>query len=147
MYQKIMIIGHLGRDPEMRYTPSGVPVTTLSVATNRNWTNADGTPGEETCWFRVSCWNRMAEVTNQYLKKGRMVMVEGTLSPDPATGGPKVWSRSDGTSGASFEIRATTVKFLGGNGESGAGGGATRQPRTEQDSEPGYEEGHDDLPF
>ena len=90
MYQKIVIVGNLGRDPEMRYTPSGQPVTNLSVATNRKWTSADGTPGEETIWFRVSVWGKQAETCNQYLSKGRQVLVEGRLRPDPATGGPRV---------------------------------------------------------
>ena len=117
MYQKIIIAGNLGGDPEMRYTPSGQPVTNLSVATNRRWTNTDGSPGEETCWFRVSAWGNLGENCNKYLSKGRQVLVEGTLVPDPDTGGPKVWTRQDGTAGASFEIRAQRVQFLGqGNG-------------------------------
>ena len=120
MYQKIIIVGNLGRDPEMRYTPQGTPVTNFSVATNRKWTNADGTPGEETIWFRVSAWGRTAETCNQYLSKGRQVLVEGQLKPDPATGGPRVWTRQDGTAGASYEVRAFTVKFLGGRAEGAA---------------------------
>jgi len=122
MYQKVIIVGNLGRDPEMRYTPQGTPVTTLSVATNRKWTNADGTPGEETVWFRVSAWRRMAEVCNQYLSKGQQVLIEGQLKPDPATGGPRVWTRQDGTTGASYEVTALTVKFLGKRGEEIAAG-------------------------
>ena len=117
MYQKIIIVGNLGRDPEMRYTPQGTPVTNLSVATNRKWTNADGTPGEETIWFRVSAWGKLGETCNQYLSKGRQVLVEGSLQPDPATGGPRIWTRQDGTAGASFEVRAFTVRFLGGRAE------------------------------
>jgi single-strand DNA-binding protein len=117
MYQKIIIVGNLGRDPEMRYTPQGTPVTNLSVATNRRWTNADGTPGEETIWFRVSVWGKQAEACNQYLSKGRQVLVEGRLRPDPNTGGPRIWTRQDGTPGASFEITALNVRFLGGRAE------------------------------
>ena len=120
MYQKIIIVGNLGRDPEMRYTPSGQPVTNLSVATNRKWTSADGTPGEETIWFRVTAWGKLGETCNQYLSKGRQVLVEGRLRPDPNTGGPRIWTRQDGTSGASFEITAFTVKFLGGRAEGAA---------------------------
>ena len=114
MYQKIIIVGNLGRDPEMRYTPSGQPVTNLSVATNRKWTSADGTPGEETIWFRVSVWGKQAETCNQYLSKGGQVLVEGRLRPDPATGGPRIWTRQDGTAGASFEVTSFNVRFLGG---------------------------------
>ncbi len=121
MYQKIVIVGNLGRDPEMRYTPSGQPVTNFSMATNRKWTNTDGTPGEETIWFRVTAWGKLGETCNQYLSKGRQVLVEGRLRPDPATGGPRVWTRQDGTAGASFEITANTVRFLGGRAEAAAG--------------------------
>ena len=85
MYQKIIIMGNLGNDPEMRYTPQGKPVTNFSVATNRKWTNADGTPGEETIWFRVSAWGKLAEVCDEYLSKGRRVLIEGRLRPDPET--------------------------------------------------------------
>jgi single-strand DNA-binding protein len=122
MYHTITVVGNLGRDPEMRHSPDGKPVTNLSVATNRKWTNADGTPGEETVWFRVSAWGKLAEVCEQYLSKGRRVLVEGRLRPDPETGGPRVWTRQDGTAGASYEIVARTVRFLdsngGGNGDS-----------------------------
>jgi single stranded DNA-binding protein len=67
MYHTITVVGNLGRDPELRHTPDGKPVTNLSVATNRKWTNADGTPGEETVWFRVACWGKLAEVCSEYL--------------------------------------------------------------------------------
>ena len=117
MYHRIIIVGNLGRDPEMRYTPQGTPVTNLSVATNRRWTNADGTPGEETIWFRVSVWGKQAETCNQYLSQGRQVLIEGRLRPDPDTGGPRIWTRQDGTAGASYEVNAFTVRFLGGRGE------------------------------
>ena len=68
MYHKITIVGYLGRDPDMRYTPNGSPVTNFSVATSRKWKNADGSQGEETTWFRVTTWLRMAEVCNQFLR-------------------------------------------------------------------------------
>ncbi|MCK4449734.1 MAG: single-stranded DNA-binding protein [Anaerolineae bacterium] len=116
MYQKIIIVGHLGRDPEMRYTQDGTPVTNFSVATNRKWTNADGTQIDETVWFRVSAWRRLAETCNEYLQKGRLVLVEGRLQPDER-GNPRTFTRNDGTPGASFEVTAFTVKFLGGRGE------------------------------
>jgi single-strand DNA-binding protein len=122
MYQKVIIVGNLGRDPEMRYTPSGQPVTNFSVATNRRWTNTDGTPGEETVWFRVTAWGKLGETCNQYLSKGRQVFVEGRLSPDPETGGPRIWTGQDGVARASFEITAFTVRFLGGRAEGVAAG-------------------------
>jgi single-strand DNA-binding protein len=121
-YQKVIIVGNLGRDPEMRYMPDGTAVTSFSVATNRRWTNQDGSQGEETVWFRVSAWRRQAETAAQYLSKGRQVMVEGRLRPDPATGGPRVWTGRDGTPGASFEITADRIIFVGGRGDAASGG-------------------------
>ena len=117
MYQKVTIVGNLGNDPEMRYTASGVPVTRFSVATNRRWTGADGNPAEETCWFRVSAWRGLAETCNQYLSKGRQVLVEGRLAPDRESGAPRVWTGNDGVARSSYELNALTVKFLGGKGE------------------------------
>jgi single-strand DNA-binding protein len=117
MYQKIIIVGNLGRDPEMRYMPDGTPVTNFSVATNRRWNNPDGSQGEETVWFRVSAWRRLAETCNQYLQKGRQVLVEGQMQPDRATGAPRVWTGNDGVARASYEVRAFRVLFLGRAGE------------------------------
>lgn len=142
-YQKLIIAGNLGRDPEMRYTPDGTPVTTFSVATNRVWTNSDGSRGEETVWFRVTVWRRQAEIAAQYLKKGRSVLVEGRLTPDRATGGPRVWTGQDGTPRASYEVTAERIVFLGGRGvaEPGAGNGAE-----EDISGPDYVP-EDEMPF
>ncbi len=113
MYHKVIIVGNLGRDPEMRYTPDGTPVTNFSVATNRRWTNPDGSQGEETVWFRVAAWRRLAETCNQYLQKGRQVLVEGRMQPDRATGAPRVWTGNDGVARASYEVTALNVRFLG----------------------------------
>ena len=96
MYQTLILVGNLGKDPEMRYTPSGKQVTSFSVATSHQYTNNNGETVKETVWFRVSVWNKQAEVCNQYLKKGSKVLVEGRLTSDPATGGPKVWTGQDG---------------------------------------------------
>ncbi len=141
MYQKVIIVGNLGGDPEMRYTPSGTPVTNFSVATNRRWTNQQGEQQEETAWFRVSCWNRLAETTNQYLNKGQQVLVEGRLRPDPDTGGPRTWTRNDGTVGASYEINAFAVKFLG----SPQGRGAA--PFEAEDGGQGADLDEEEIPF
>lgn len=111
-YQKIFLIGNLGRDPEMRYTPSGQAVTNFSVATNRKYTTSDGQQVDETIWFRVSAWGKQAESCNTYLKRGSRVLVEGRITADPATGGPKIYHKKDGTAGASFEISAGMVRFL-----------------------------------
>ena len=112
MYQKILIAGNLGRDPEMRYTANGTPVTSFSVATNRRYTSSSGEQVEETIWFRISTWNRLAEICAEYLKKGAKVLVEGRLQPDLSTGGPRIWTDSNGAARASFEVTASSVQFL-----------------------------------
>ena len=115
-------IVNLGRDPEMRYTPSGQPVCSFSAAANRSYNRGDGEKVEETTWVRITTWGKQAETCNQYLKKGSKVLVEGRLVPDPETGGPRVFSRQDGTQGASFEMTANTVRFLSSKDENGGEG-------------------------
>lgn len=117
MYHTIIVVGNLGRDPEMRYTPSGQAVTNFNVATNRQYTTSDGNKVKETTWFRISTWGKNAENCNQYLKKGSKVLVEGRLNPDPDTGAPKLWTRQDGSAAASYEITANTVRFLSSRAE------------------------------
>jgi single-strand DNA-binding protein len=117
MYHTIIIVGNLGKDPEMRYTPSGQAVTSFSVASSREYTGSNGQKVKETIWFRVSAWGKQAETTNQFLRKGSKVLVEGRLVPDQATGSPRVFTRQDGTSGSSYEISANTVRFLTPKGE------------------------------
>ena len=143
MYQKVILVGYLGRDPEMRYTSDGTPVTSFSIATSEKWSGRDGQQQERTTWWRISAWRRQAETCNQYLRKGSLVLVEGNITPDPETGGPRVYTRNDGTSGASYEVRAFTVKFLGGRGDA-AGGPET--PRDE-DIPPEADMGEDAIPF
>lgn len=121
MYHTIIIVGNVGKDPEMRYTPSGQAVTSFSVATNRQYTAGNGEQVKETIWFRVSTWGKTAEVCNQYVKKGSKVLVEGRLTPDKATGGPRIWTKQDGSAGASFEVTASTVRFLSSRGDTDAG--------------------------
>ena len=116
-FNKITFIGHLGSDPEMRYTPSGKPVTSFNVAVNHQYNDSDGETVKETYWFRCSAWGKTAEVCNQYVKKGSKVLVEGRLTPDANTGGPRVWTAQDGTPRASFEVTASTVRFLSSRGE------------------------------
>ena len=119
-FHTVILIGNLGRDPEMRYTPSGQPVTSFSVASNRSYTGSDGQKVDETIWFRITAWGKQAETCNQYLRKGSKVLVEGRLVPDK-NGGPRVWTKQDGTAGASFEVTASTVRFLSTRGEGGSG--------------------------
>ncbi len=134
MYHKIIIAGYLGKSPEMRYTQDGTPVTNLSVATSRKWKRQDGTPVEETVWFRVSAWRRQAETCNEYLKKGSAVLIEGNLQPDE-NGNPRTFTRNDGSTGASFEIRAQSIKFLPGRGDSGGPSMSDEPPPPPQEEE------------
>jgi single-strand DNA-binding protein len=141
MYQRIVIIGRLGRDPEMRYTAQGTPVTNFSVATDRVWTDPNGQRQERTVWFRVSAWRRLAETCNQYLSKGRLVMVEGELQE------PTPYQGRDGEWRASLEITARDVKFLSGRGEAGAGyeAGAREADAGDEGSGPILDE--EEIPF
>jgi single-strand DNA-binding protein len=141
MFQQLTIVGYLGNDPVMRFTPSGQAVTSFSVATSRSYTNNSGQKIDETTWFRISVWGAQAESCNQYLSKGRPVLVIGRLRPDPQTGGPRVYTRNDGTPAASFEVNAINVRFLpGGRGDSGGG--------YEQDmGDAGGGAEDDDIPF
>lgn len=115
MYQKIVLVGNLGRDPELRFTSDGTPVANFSLATNESWTK-DGERQERTTWWRVTCWRKLGETVAQYLSKGRKVLVEGRMNPDPETGGPKIWTGDDGVPRASYEITALEVKFLDSRG-------------------------------
>ena len=103
---KVMIIGRLGRDPEMRYTPSGRPVTTFSVATSRSWSTSDGERRTETEWFNVVAWGSLAEICNQYLVKGQQVYVEGRLQS-------RSWEDNDSRRHTSVEIVANEMIMLG----------------------------------
>jgi len=124
-YQTLIFAGKVGRDPEMRYTPSGQAVTSFSVAVNRQYAQ-NGESVKETTWFRVTAWGKLAEVCNQYIKKGMDVLIEGRLTPDKTTGGPRIWD-SSGTPKASFEVSAQTVQFGGGQKHE------AEQPQDEQD--------------
>ncbi len=110
MYEQITLIGNLGRDPEIRYTPTGKPVTSFPLAANARWTTADGTPGERVTWYQVSCWGRLAEVTNEHLAKGRRVMVVASRIEADA------YLDSEGQPRASLKVTADSVKFLDANG-------------------------------
>lgn len=112
MYHSLTIVGNVGKDPEMRYTPGGQAVTSFSVASNRQYTTGNGEQVKETIWFRVTTWGKQAEVCNQYVKKGMKVLVEGRLTPDKATGNPRIWDTKDGQPAANFEVSANVVRFL-----------------------------------
>ena len=137
-FQTIIIAGHLGRDPEMRYTPAGQAVTNFNLAANRQYTDSNGQVVKETIWSRVAAGGKTAENFNQYLHKGSLVLVECRVVCDPETGGPRLYTRQDGSQASSFEESANTVRFLSGReGESEpepAGNGAAANQ-------------HDDNPF
>jgi single-strand DNA-binding protein len=110
---KLEVIGNLGNDAELRYTQSGTGMTKFSLADTRKFSRG-GEEVKETCWFRVTCFGELAEKC-AHLNKGKRVKVEGRLSPDPDTGGPKIWKRNDGTPGASYEMIAFSVEEVGKN--------------------------------
>ena len=112
MFQQITLLGRLGNDPEMRYTPSGVPVATFSLAVNRYKNNAEGQREEKTIWFRVTAWQRNAELVSQYLTKGRQVLVIGEIEE------PRPWTDREGNTRASLEVTARQIQFVGGRGDS-----------------------------
>ena len=120
MYHTLIIVGNVGRDPEMRYTPSGKAVTSFNVAVNNQFTGNDGEAVKETFWFRCSAWGKTAENCNSYLKKGSKVYIEGLLTGDPTTGSPRIWTGQDGTPHASFELSVKTIKFLDSRPTNGA---------------------------
>ena len=103
---RFTIVGRLGRDPEMRYTESGVPVTNFTVAATRRWKDANETPQEKTTWVRVACWRNLAEVVAKFLQKGRLVAVEADAIEASA------WSDAEGKPRATIEVTATNVHFL-----------------------------------
>jgi single-strand DNA-binding protein len=134
---KVMVIGHLGRDPEMRYTPSGRPVTSFSVVTSRAWTSAEGERHEESEWFNVVAWGTLAEICNQYLTKGQQVYVEGRLQT-------RGWEDEEGKKHYRTELVASEMIVLGERKSGGAGGVPSAVPAAPE-SEHGRED--EDLPF
>jgi single-strand DNA-binding protein len=103
---KVMIIGHLGKDPEMRYTPAGRPVTTFTVAVSRTWNSADGERHAETEWFSIVAWGNLAEICKQYLTKGQQVYIEGRLQT-------RHWDDKEGQKHTSIEIVTNEMMMLG----------------------------------
>ncbi len=139
---KVILIGNLGRDPELRYTPGGQPVANFSIATSESWNKKDGSGREErTEWHRIVAWGRTAELCAQYLSKGRTVYIEGRLQT-------REWENKEGQKQRTTEIVANTVQFIGGPG----GGGAPRSgpPGGGAPAGGGFEGGpppDDEIPF
>ena len=114
---KVILIGRLGQNPEVRHTPSGSSVANFSLATNEAWTDKQGQKQERTEWHRVVVWGKLADLCGQYLQKGRQVFIEGKLQT-------RQWQDKDGQTKYTTEVLASTVQFLGGNAQQGAGQGA-----------------------
>lgn len=123
---KMLLIGHLGADPETRQLANGQSVTSFPLACNRDWRNRDGALESETVWYRISAWNEQGESCQKFLRKGSMVYVEGKLVAKPT-----VYKKADGEMASSYEVRAANVKFL----------------RTNQGTIANQEEGQDEYPF
>ena len=109
-YEHTVIVGNLGRDPELRYTPNGKAVTNFSVAVSRRYTGKDGESHEKTKWFRITAWDKLAELCNEHLTKGRQVLVEGEIEAS-------AYAAPDGEPKASLELTARNVRFLGAKGD------------------------------
>lgn len=139
-WAQTIIIGNVGRDPEMRYLQNGTPVCSFSVAVSRRWNDKNSNEQKEkTVWYRVSCWRQLAETANNYVKKGMQIMVEGELEP------ARAYLDNAGQPAASLELTAQNMQFLGQRGD-GQGGG-------NYDDGGGYSGGQsggsnvDDIPF
>lgn len=137
-FNKVILVGNLGRDPELRYTPQGTPVCNFSIATNERRKDKNGEMQDTTTWFKVTLWNRQAETAAQYLQKGRPVYIEGRLRVEE-------WTDRDGKPRHTLEVHATDMQFIGGNRggeeqpmERAAAAGGTHEPADQPD---------DDIPF
>jgi len=135
---KAILIGNLGRDPELRYTATGTAVANFTLATNESWNNKQGEREERTEWHRIVAWGRTGELCAQYLSKGRTVYVEGRIRT-------REWEDREGQKRRTTEIVAQNVQFLGGRGGSGGGGGGNRDDEPPDDGPPGPPD--DDVPF
>lgn len=133
---KVMVIGHLGRDPEMRYTPSGRPVTTFTVAVSRSWNTADGERRTETEWFNIVSWGNLAEICKQYLYKGQQVYIEGRLQT-------RRWEDKEGQKHTSVEVVANEMMMLGDRRDNSSQ--SQEESHGDEPSEPVTDE--DEFPF
>ena len=135
---KVILVGHLGRDPELRYTPSGAAVANFTLATNDAWTDKSGEKQERTEWHRMVVWGKQAEIVGEYLTKGKQVFIEGSLQT-------REWNDKEGNKRQTTEVRALRVIMLGrGEGRSEAAG-ASRGAEADTTAEPQMSE--DDIPF
>ncbi len=139
MYQQLTLVGNLGSDPVMRYTSSGVPVASFSMAVSRSWTNQEGQRQEKTIWFRVTAWRKLAETVSQYLTKGRQVMVVGEIEE------PQIYTDRDGNPRVTLSVNANTVRFLGTRADNEAGGTYSGSSTAPSDDDGAASD--EDIPF
>jgi single-strand DNA-binding protein len=137
-FNKIILVGNLGRDPELRYTPQGTPVCSFSIATNEKRKDKSGNYEDHVTWFKVTFWGKQAEAASQYLTKGRPVYVEGRLRVEE-------WTDRDGKARRTLEVQGTDMQFIGGKQDDGRSQPTGGKPA----SDPGSNEGadDDDIPF
>lgn len=136
---KVILIGNLGSDPDVRYTPSGTAVANFNIATNESWTNKEGTREERTEWHRIVCWNRTAELCGEYLSKGRTVYIEGRLQT-------REWEDKEGQKRYTTEVVAQSVKFLGGRNGGGKDTPKSASAAPKEEGAPAVPV-EDDIPF
>jgi single-strand DNA-binding protein len=139
-FNKIVIMGYLGRDPELRYTPDGTPVCNFSVATTERRKDKSGEFQDQTTWFRVSLFGRQAEVASQYLSKGRQVFIEGVLSQ-------REYTDKEGNTRTSLEVRGSDIHFIGSRGDEGGAGNEARPAQSARPAGPSGPISDDDIPF
>ena len=142
---KVILVGRLGRDPELKYTASGTPFCRFSMATDDSWTDkGSGERTERTEWHNIVVWDKLAEICNNYLTKGKMVYIEGSLQT-------REWDDQEGNKRKTTEIRARDMMMLGGPGEGGGGGGSRRpsgpSPAGDSPGPGGSPITDDDIPF
>src|SRR4051794_33472983 len=144
---KVILVGRLGRDPEMKYTSGGTPFCRFSIATDDNWTDkGSGEKQERTEWHSIVVWDRLAEICNQYLTKGRLVYIEGSLQT-------REWDDKEGVKRKTTEVRARDMVMLGGGGSGGEGGGMPSRSESSAGPSSGSSGGggsaitDDDIPF
>ncbi len=134
MVNKVILIGRLGADPEIRYTPSGAEVATFRMATSESWTNKNGEKEERTEWHRIVAWRGLAKICGEYLNKGKLVYIEGRLRT-------RSWEDREGNKRSTTEIEATDMKMLGGAGEQ-----KVKSKEAEGDYSPPQKD-EEDIPF
>ena len=139
---KVILLGNLGKDPDLRYTPSGKAVATFSLATNERWTSQDGQKQENTTWHNIVAWGKQAETMKEYLTKGRQVYIEGRIAN-------RSYEDKEGNKKYVSEVVVQQFSFIGSKGSSGNGGGETAAAESTAETAPdaGSGQSDDDLPF